>query len=181
MNDILVKSKRAGLENLIRDYPEASIIDVTSQGNDPWVQLSPFFPHGNIPIPFSEPQVASSVEGVWQGLKVFEREGIDTSKFNNKTMKNIKRSVRTCGPIIGHQKGVHSSLILSYQEARETIYIPCYKWVLENCVPHLVEKLYQISKSHTIIFLDYQTNQNINDLTKPLSHAALIKYCLEAS
>lgn len=38
---------------------------------------------------------AQSVEGVWQGLKVFESEDIDTSKLAVANMKGIKRSVRS--------------------------------------------------------------------------------------
>lgn len=33
---------------------------------------------------------AVSVEGIWQGLKVFEKEDISFSTFENDTMKNIK-------------------------------------------------------------------------------------------
>ena len=32
--------------------------------------LSPFYPHGGIPIPFSGSVTSQSVEGIWQGLKV---------------------------------------------------------------------------------------------------------------
>ncbi len=56
----------------------------------PWVKFSPFFPHGGIPIPFSQKK-AESVEGVWQGLKVFEKEGIDEFFFYKTDMKNMKR------------------------------------------------------------------------------------------
>ena len=35
-------------------------------------KLSPFYPHGGIPVPFSEGVTATCVEAVWQGLKVFE-------------------------------------------------------------------------------------------------------------
>lgn len=54
-----------------------------------WLDLSPFYPHGNIPVPFSENTFAYSVEGIWQGLKVFESADIDTSKFEVQNMKGI--------------------------------------------------------------------------------------------
>ncbi|MGN0088780.1 MAG: DUF6939 family protein [Candidatus Limimorpha sp.] len=44
--------------------------DVTSQARDGLVRLSPFYPHGGIPVPFSEGYTAACVEGIWQGLKV---------------------------------------------------------------------------------------------------------------
>ena len=30
----------------------------------------------------------------------------------------------------------------------------------------------------TVLLLDYETNQDVDDLTRPLSHASLVKYYL---
>lgn len=178
MDRIHIKNRRCRLENLEEQHPNAFIIDVTSKGNYPWVKFSPFYPHGNIPIPFSEPKTALSVEGIWQGLKVFEDKQVDITKFQISSMKNIKRTVRKNGPIIGHQKGLNSKSVLSYREARLQIYIPSYRWVLDNCVKDLIEDLKNKLSDESIIFLDYQTNEDIFDLRSPLSHAALVKFYL---
>ena len=58
------------------------------------VRLSPFYPYGGIPVPFSEGYTAMCVEAIWQGLKVFESADVDVDMFANDTMKNIKRTVR---------------------------------------------------------------------------------------
>ena len=71
----------------------AILADVTSHAADDLKKLSPFYPHGGIPVPFSEGVTAMCVEAVWQGLKVFENCGIDTELFKNGTMRNIKRTV----------------------------------------------------------------------------------------
>ena len=68
------------------------IIDVTSKGPDPWVRFSPFYPHGGIPVPFSPGEVAASVEGIWQGLKVFENADVDPTSLANTKMKGIQRA-----------------------------------------------------------------------------------------
>lgn len=94
---IIIESKRKKIENILKKYPDAVVADVTSQAKDGLVRLSPFYPHGDIPVPFSEGYTAACVEGVWQGLKVFEDEDIDISMFSNDTMKNIKRTVRKHG------------------------------------------------------------------------------------
>ena len=73
---IIIKNKRCSRENILREYPNAVIFDVTSKGE--YKTLSPFYPHGGIPIPFSGSVTSQSVEGIWQGLKVFEHEGIDS-------------------------------------------------------------------------------------------------------
>ena len=172
---IIVESKRKKIENILKKYPGAIIADVTSNAKDGLVKLSPFFPHGNIPVPFSDGVVAECVEGIWQGLKVFENEGIDRKFFRNNTMKNIKRTVRTHGKVLGHQKGVDSTEILGYVEAKHQIYIPTYKWVLENKVKNIIDRLKEASKGKTIVLLDYNTCCDVDSPSKPLSHAYLIK------
>ena len=139
------------------------------------VKLSPFYPHGGIPVPFSEGFTATCVEAVWQGLKVFEGADVDTSLFLNDTMKNLKRTVRRFGRPLGHRKGVYGKELLGYVEARKQIYLPTYKWVLENKVPRIIERLREASKTKTIVLLDYETNCDVDDPRKPLSHAFLVK------
>lgn len=176
---IIIESKRKKIENILKKYPEAIIADVTSNAKDGLVKLSPFYPHGGIPVPFSDGITAECVEGIWQGLKVFENEGIDMDMFRNNSMKNIKRTVRTHGRVLGHQKGVYGSEILDYVTAKHQIYIPAFKWVLENKVVNIIERLKNASKDKTIVLLDYDTCDDVDNTTKPLSHAYLIKAFVE--
>ena len=172
---IVIESKRRKRENILKEYPDAVIADVTSQATDGLVKLSPFYPHGGIPVPFSEGYTAMCVEGIWQGLKVFESADVDVNMFANGTMKNIKRTVRRFGKPLGHRKGVNGTELLGYIEARKQIYLPAYKWVLENKVANIIERLREASKTKTIVLLDYTTNCDIDNPKKPLSHAFLIK------
>lgn len=163
----------------MKKYPNAIIADVTSHAKDDLVCLSPFYPHGDIPVPFSPEWTASCVEAIWQGLKVFEHADIDVGMFKNDTMKNIKRTVRRFGKPLGHRKGVNGTELLDYIEARKQIYIPAYKWVLEHKVQSIVEWLREASRSKTIVLLDYNTNCDVEDGSKPLSHAYLVKAYVE--
>lgn len=172
---IVIESKRKKSETILRRYPGAVIADVTSHAWDDLVKLSPFYPHGGIPVPFSEGFTATCVEAVWQGLKVFEGADVDTSLFLNDTMKNLKRTVRRFGRPLGHRKGVYGTELLDYIEARKQIYLPTYKWVLENKVQRIIERLREASKTRTIVLLDYETNCDVDDPKKPLSHAFLVK------
>lgn len=172
---IIIESKRKKLENILKKYPDAVIVDVTSKATDGLVKLSPFYTHGGIPVPFSEGYTSSCVEGIWQGLKVFENEGIDISMFLNDTMKDIKRTVRKHGRVLGHRKGVHGTEILGYVEAKHQIYIPAYRWMLEHRAMDIIERLRKASETKTIVLLDYNTCCNVDDETKPLSHAYLVK------
>ena len=99
--------------------------------------------------------------------------------FRNDTMKNIKRTVRRFGKPLGHRKGVHGNELLGYIDARKQIYIPTFKWVLENKVSEIIERLRIASQTKTIVLLDYDTNSDVEDGSKPLSHAFLIKAYIE--
>jgi len=190
---IIIESKKRALEpgkkdkngkpilSLKEKYPDAMIIDVTSKAQDEFVKFSPFYPIGGIPVPFTEGLVALSVEGIWQGLKVFEDVDIDTSLFSKRDMKNMKRTKRKFGHCLGHRKGVHGEELLSYIEARKQIYLPCYKWVLENKLQKLVTVIRIISKNKPVVLLDYNTNPDVNNPKKPLSHASLIKAYIEGN
>ena len=173
---IIIESKRKKAATILKKYPDAILADVTSGAKDGLVKLSPFYPHGGIPVPFSEGYTATCVEAIWQGLKVFEGCDVDVSLFQNDTMKGLKRTVRRFGKPLGHRKGVNGEELLGYIEARKQIYIPTYKWVLENKVANIIERLRAASDSgKTIVLLDYDTNADVDDAKKPLSHASLTK------
>lgn len=179
---ILIESKRKKPVTILKKYPNAILADVTSNAADDLKKLSPFYPHGGIPVPFSEGYTAMCVEAIWQGLKVFEGCDVDTQLFHNDTMKNIKRTTRRFGRPLGHRKGVKGTELLGYIEARKQIYIPTYKWMLENRAASIIERLRKASNSgKTIILLDYDTNADVENAHKPLSHASLIKAYVEGS
>lgn len=172
---IYIASKRSKVENIQKKYPNAIICDVTSMSDNSLVKLSPFYPHGNIPVPFSEGFYGASVEGIWQGLKVFENEDVDLAIMSNTSMKGLKRTCRTHGRVLGHRKGINGTEILDYITAKHNIYIPTYKWVLENKVAVIISKMREVVSKQDIVLLDYNTSENVLDDTKPISHAYLIK------
>lgn len=154
--------------------PDAVVIDVTSRGPDPWVRFSPFYPHGEIPVPISPGVTSESVEGVWQALKVFEGSDVDPSKLSVTSMKGLKRTVRRFGQVRGHRAGLTGERLLDYRTARHEIYLPTYRWVLENRLRAEVARLHELARSEAVVLLDYTTNGDPDDLRTPLSHAALI-------
>ena len=96
-------------------------------------------------------------------------------------MKNMKRTTRKNGPCAGHLKGARGKELLDYIEARKLIYLPCYKWVLENKLKKLVTAIRIISKNKPVVLLDYNTNADVNNPKRPLSHASLIKAYIEGN
>jgi len=181
--NILIKSRRLSSKHFHSPtYKDAHIIDLTSKAESPWVKFSPFYPIEDIPIPFSNGKTGASVEGIWQGLKVFETTGVDLSKLDNRTMKGLKRTVRKYGTVLGHQKGLDNTELLDYITARQQLYAPMYKWVLDNKLQEELDEIRQLStKFGTIVLLDYETNGDILDPSRPLSHAYLVKHYLEGN
>ncbi len=181
---IYIVNKKRKLEKVKEDFPNAAILDITSTSNMRYAQiLSPFYPHRNIPIPFTEGLTATCVEAVWQGLKVFDGADVDFETFKNDTMHNLKRTVRRYGMPKGHRKGAYGTELLGYFEARMLIYLPTYKWVLDNVpkVHHVVERIKEQSKIQDIVLLDYNINIDFRDISKPLSHAGLVKLYIEGN
>jgi hypothetical protein len=176
---IFIENKKKKEKTLLAKYPNAKIVDVTSKANTSLIKLSPFYPHGDIPIPFSKNKTATSVEGIWQALKVFENADIDEKMFFNDTMKDIKRTVRKYGNPRGHRKGIDGIELLNYIDARILIYLPSYLWILENKVGEIIDRLKEASKKEDIVLLDYETNCDVLNSNKPLSHAYLIKAYVE--
>ncbi|EAY29069.1 DUF6939 family protein [Microscilla marina] len=176
---IIVKHKSTPQASFDKRYPEYKIIDVTSKAPTPFVKLSPFYPIGDIPVPLSEGHFAQSVEGIWQGLKVFETASIDLKKLEVTTMKGLKRTVRKFGNVKGHQAGVNNHNLLPYIIARKQIYLPAYRWVLDHKVSDVLQLIKNEAEQHPIILLDYETNGDVENASKPLSHAYLVKYYLE--
>lgn len=167
-----VKSRRMKLENLLKEFD--LVVDVTSKSDSFGVRFSPFYPHGGIPVPFSPDSFAQSVEGIWQGLKVFEGNDVDRGKFEITTMKGIKRTCRKFGTVLGHRRGVGGEELLDYLNARYQIYLPAYKWLLDNRLQPELEKLRELGEGKKAALLDYETNCDLENLKKPLSHAYLI-------
>ncbi|HEX6344018.1 DUF6939 family protein [Umezawaea sp.] len=76
-----VVGKRRGAAWAAKNHPGAAVVDVTSKGPAPWLRLSPFHPHGGIPVPFSPSATGESVEGIRQALEVFD--GADVTDLSS--------------------------------------------------------------------------------------------------
>ncbi|MFI5528381.1 DUF6939 family protein [Kitasatospora sp. NPDC051853] len=178
---IHVASRRRTPASLAAAFPGAEVVDVTSRAGEPWVRLSPFYPHGGIPVPYSEGVTSQSVEGIWQALKVFEGADVDPSKLAVTGMRGIKRTVRRYGPVLGHRTGLTGGELLPYETARRLVYLPSYRWVLEHRAADLVERLRRAGGTGDVVLLDYTTNGDVADPRTPLSHAALLRAWTEGS
>ncbi|KAJ3165434.1 hypothetical protein HDU88_004230 [Geranomyces variabilis] len=171
-------------ETLQEQYPGCMVIDVTSKAKLPWQKFSPFYPHGAIPVPTADGLTSASVEGIWQGLKVFELQSTDCKKLEKTDMKDLKRfPTKVRGKVLGHALNLDldstaPEKLLGYVAARRRIYLPAYRTVLERMQVEIAE-LRRLQRENGLVLLDYGTNDDVEDERTPLSHAGLIKLYLE--
>jgi hypothetical protein len=158
-----------------RAFPDATVLDVTSKGPQPWVRFSPFHPHGGIPVPLTPGVTGNSVEAIWQALKVFDTADVDPALLATTRTTGLKRTVRRHGPVRGHRAGLHGDTLLDYETARRRIYLPAYRFVLDHRLAAELAELRRLAAAGPVVLLDYTTNGDVTDLATPLSHAALIR------
>ena len=175
---VVIASRQSRRDKLESKHPGAAIVDLTSRGPQPWVRFSPFYPHGKIPVPLSPGVVGASVEGIWQGLKVFETEDVDKSRLLVTNMRGLKRTVRKYGRCLGHRAGFGGTELLAYVDARRAIYLPAYAYVLRERLSDELAQLRTLALAGPLVLLDYETNADVDDARKPLSHAALVRLWL---
>jgi hypothetical protein len=159
----------------------ATVIDVTSRGPVPWVHFSPFFPHGDIPVPRSPGRTAACVEGIWQALKVFERADVDERYLAITSMRGLKRSPRHHGRVLGHRDGIAGQALLGYITARRALYLPTYKYVLDHRLQPELAELRRLAADADVVLLDFATNTDVDDPSRPLSHAGLVMHYLNGT
>ena len=183
-HQIFIANRRRQPKSLQEEFGDIPVFDVTFAGGDPLLStLSPMYPHGDLPVPYSERTLtANSLEAIWQGLKVFEHEGarLDAAALSKSGDKNIKRpSTEKRGRVLGHQQGLHTDRpLLSLIDARSFIYAPLYRWQLQH---HCHDALAQLNKAlaqSDIVLLEAGNESNICDVFAPMVHSALLRLFL---
>lgn len=173
-NNIVLVSKRQKKAQSALEKEGYLLIDVTSSSeSETFRKFSPFYPHGRIPVPgMTEGTLSQSVEGIWQGLKVFEKEGVDVKRFSINNMKNIKRAAGDKrGKVIGH---VFDGRLIGYMEAWKAIYVPSYNYVLRHYLQNeilFLKGLLDEGQKIALVDFDFPVNKD----SKPLAYAGLIK------
>lgn len=167
---IILESKR-NAAMILRKYPNALVKDMSERH-----KLSPFYPHKGIRVPFTDGYSGISVAAIWNSLMVFEDVDVDI-EFRNVEIETLKRE--HYGRFIGFRQGYFNNYIMDVVEARKKILIPIYRWMLEQKVFPVIQKLREIMLQRDIVLLDDSVNCDIGNINHPLSHAWLIKSYVE--
>ncbi len=152
-----------------RNLSEKSLImaiDVSSKGAHPYSLLSPetFSLDIQIPVPGLEEKISHSVEGIWQGLKFIN------GKSDHRLFDIIAQKRE--GEITGYQYG---QKVLDEMEARWRIFIPAYKFYLDQFAPQkAIDSLLVFQQQGKKVFVyDSESNDDISN-PEPYAHAAAL-------
>jgi len=142
--DIKIKSASVNLKDFDTTY---RIVDLTDLSI-----FSPFYPHGNIPVPGKRDVFSQTVEGIWQGLKVFERNVSTERMFEATDIEDFEEM----NEIFGKFKFKYNNTIIENDHhAKTLIYDTSYNWVLENKLKNECKTLKAFNK--IILVVDNQT------------------------
>lgn len=172
--------------NKLKSEIDSVFIDVSKDSTSPYKIFNPNYCWGRIPLPYKQniyknrQITAESLNALWEGLKVFENCDIDISWFKSST-NGARVENEKSGKFIGIKRGIYGDCVFSEEEARERVYIPTYKWILENRAYEFVLKLRNIRQYKDIVIIDDNTNCNIKDCEEPLSTGFLLKAYIEGS
>lgn len=142
-------------------------IDVSSYGPPPYNRFSPFTYSADfkIPVPGQDDVYASSVESIWQGLKVIDGK-TDFKRFQRNPKKRY-------GSVEGHLFGKE---IIDEIEARNRIFKPSYFFYLNNLVPSQIkDDVLKKGLEDSVYFYDVDSNLDIDDRSGSLAHSVFLK------
>ncbi len=184
MKQVKFCTREQGLEILAERNKERVAFDVSSYAPYPFRALSPFFYWNfkafarKIPVPGQEGKWAYSVESIWQGLKIIDGK-TNFDMFEKEPYKRPPKNESEFSKVDGFlfEKGI----IKDYVEARKRIFVPAYTYMFKvfGTFNEFVQYsegaiLFNIQNNIETFLYDVDDNPNIEDISKPYSHASLL-------
>lgn len=149
-----------------KEFTNTRTIDLTKiNSSGVFTKLSPYYPHGDIPVPNTPHIYFKSVYEVWQNLCI--RQNCKNNQLNIEDRK--------------FRKGLFINEYWTLAEARRKILIPIYCWMLENKTFDIVKYLRRLCSKENITIIDNSINDDIDNIAEPLSCAFLLKAYIESS
>lgn len=150
-----------------KNFPKAVVLDVTIKGA--MGRLDPDFPLGRIMVPGKRIQ-ALSVNGAWEGLKVFsKKKEIDEKWMCDEKKVGKKRCCKSWGKMEGLM--IEGELI-SVEESKK-IFEEIYKETIKERFGNMIEGLKKEAEKRPIVLLDYEEGSE-----KPFNHVEILKSML---
>ena len=180
MKPIQFCTRGQGLEIIAERNRSRYAFDVSGYAPLPFRALSPFFywkEYGRmIKVPGQDAK-AYSVESIWQGLKIIDGK-TDTEMFLEKPHK--RKSEKGYAAIEGFVIG--EKIVTDYAKARKELFAPAYTGMFNSLKNHdlFVQNAslaisMNAAKDIEIFLFDVDDNPNIDDTSRPYSHAELLR------
>lgn len=151
-------------------YPGAAVMDVTIDGL--MGNLDPAFRwEEGVAVPGTFKERGLSLKGVWEGLKIFERKGVDKRWWSDEKYVGKERKCKVYGELKGFGIGEKS---VEPEEGKE-IFERIYKEEVEKRFGDFLEVLRKESKKRVVVLLDYKEG----DGRKMINHVEILKEMIE--
>ena len=150
-------------------FPKALVFDVTIEGA--MKRLDPDFPIGNVRIP-GKRRKGLSLNGVWEGLKVFDKkEEIDEGWMMDERKVGKKRGCKSWGKL----KGIWIEDGEVEIEEGKRIFEEMYRELVMERFERVIEGLRREAEKRTVVLLDYKEER-----VRPFNHVEVLKEMLVA-
>jgi len=127
--------------------------------NSPWNKFDLCYPHLMIPLKDAHPpKYGCSIEGIWQGIKTFDDETHDLSKFGISNGHGIRRPGKNARYV---DFTTHELNEMDIEEAKDKVLIPAFNHIIaHNCKSEYDELLQKMNDGYRIVIY---ANKNRND------------------
>ena len=182
MKQVKFCTREQGLEILAERNRNRTAFDVLSYAPYPFRMLSPFFYWRELGLNLKlivpeQSMYAYSVESIWQGSKIIDGK-TNFDMFKSRPYKRPSKHESEFSKVKGFLLG--NEIITDYVEARKKIFVPAYtqmynKFRYNPLINSANLAIHANLLNNIEVFLyDVDDNPNIEDISKPYSHAALL-------
>ena len=137
------------VKEIRKDFPNAVVFDISKRGGMGY--LSPESVWGNIEVPGMAGMKGLSVLGIWEGLKVFGRKGVDMSYICAEKRLGTVRNCKSYGKWIGVRFGDE---ILDVDDGIEKVFKDTYRKELKKRYGKVIDGMRKVAEERDIILIE---------------------------
>lgn len=150
-------------------FPGALVLDVTLGGA--MMKMDPGYPIGGVEIP-GKFRKGLSVNGVWEGLKVFEKkDGIDERWMVDERKVGKVRGCKSWGKLMGIR--VREEVI--GEEDGKELMRELYEGLMKERFGRVLEGIRKEAEKRVVVLLDYKDESD-----RPFNHVEVLKELIVA-
>ena len=154
------------VKGIRKDFPGAVVFDISKEGGMGYLSAESFW--GGIDVPGMRGKKGLSVLGVWEGLKVFSKKGVDVNFICDEKKLGAVRNCKSYGNLIGVRYGDD---LLEVNDGIEKVFKRIYKKEVSERYGKVIENMKDLVKKRNIVFLE----EKEKDRKAPCSVGEILK------